>query len=227
MSGKWITGSVAIAALLFSAAAHAKSPSSGFYLGASAGQSKYKEDFNGAELAIIDAFSDFGIPVGAINADNDDTDTSFNVFVGYRFLPWVAAEVGYVDLGELSYRANFQVFGGGAPTPGSADLTFSSKGALGSALAIWPVNDAWDLYARAGVFIENTELEATARILTISDTESQKSTTADSMIGIGTAVNLGQHFSLRAEYQHFGAVGDEDTGESDVDLFNVGFLLRF
>jgi hypothetical protein len=50
----------------------------------------------------------------------------------------------------------------------------------------------------------------------------------DPMIGLGTAVHLGQHVSLRLEYQRFGAVGDEDTtGESHVDLFNAGFLIRF
>jgi len=223
---KWITGSVAVAGLFMAAAAHAKAPKSGFYLGATAGQAKYADDLNGVDGALFSAFAEVGLPVASVTSHVDDTDQTFSVFAGYRFLPYLAAEVGYVDLGELAYHADVRVLGSGLP--GSVDVTFGSKGALGSALGIWPVNDAWDLYGRAGIFISDTRLKASVNLLGISDSQPESKTSADAMIGLGTAVHLGNHFSLRLEYQRFGAVGDEDTtGEADVDVFNAGFLLRF
>jgi OmpA-OmpF porin, OOP family len=225
---KWITGSVVVAGLMFAAAAHAKPPRSGFYVGATGGQSTYDEDLGGTDDVLFDAFRDVGLPIGALTSDIDDSDNNFTVFAGYRFLPYVAAELAYVDLGELTYAANFLVFRPGTPAPGSVKLTFGSKGPMASAMAIWPVNEVWDLYARTGVFISDTELKATVNALGITETAPESKTSVDSMIGVGTAVNLGRHFSLRVEYQRFGAVGDEDTtGETDVDLFNAGFLVRF
>jgi OOP family OmpA-OmpF porin len=223
---KWITGSVAVAGLLFAAAAHAKPPKSGFYMGATAGQLKYSEDLDDADGLVFDAFSNVGLRVRAVTSESDDTDSTFAVFAGYRFLPYLAAEFGYVDLGELTYNADVLLLG--SNVPGSVDIAFSSKGPLGSALGIWPINDSWDVYARAGIFISDTRLKVDVSLLNASDTETESKTSVDSMIGLGTAVHLGNHFSLRLEYQRFGAVGDEDTtGESNVDLVNAGFLVRF
>lgn len=225
---KWITGSVAVAGLLFAAAVHAKPLKSGFYVGATAGQSKYDEDLGGTDAVLFDAFSNVGIPIAALTSDVDDTDNNFSVFAGYRFFPYLAAEFGYVDLGELRYAANFLVASPGTSAPGSVTVSFGSKGPVASAMGIWPVNDVWDLYARAGIFISDTEVRATVDALNVSATDKESKTAVDSMIGLGTAVNLGKHFSLRLEYQRFGAVGDEDaTGETDIDLFNAGFLIRF
>ena len=223
---KWITGSVAVAGLLFAVAAHAKPPKSGFYLGATAGQSKYSEDLGEADGLLFDAFASVGLPVRAVTSESDDTDTNFAVFAGYRFFPYLAAEFAYVDLGELTYNADVVLQG--TAIPGSVDITFASKGPLGSALGIWPINDSWDVYARAGLYISDTKLKVNVRLLNISDSETESKASVDSMIGLGTAVHLGDHFSLRLEYQRFGAVGDEDTtGESNIDLVNAGFLVRF
>ena len=225
---KWITGSVAVGTLVLAATAHAKPEKAGFYMGATVGQSKYDEDLGGTDAALLSAFAGVGLPVIGLDSDVDDQDNNFAVFGGYRFLPYLAAEVGYVDLGELTYSADVVLLGPGVTVPGSVEVTFGSKGALGSAIAIWPVNDAWDLYARAGVFISSTDVKATVNALGISESDKESKTSADPMIGLGTAVNLGKNFSLRLEYQRLGAVGDEDTtGESDVDLFNAGFLIRF
>jgi OOP family OmpA-OmpF porin len=223
---KWITGSVAVAGLLFAVAAHAKPPKSGFYLGATAGQSKYSEDLGGVDGSLFTAFSNVGLTVRSVTSEVDDTDTNFAVFGGYRFFPYLAAEFGYVDLGELSYNADVVLLG--TSVPGSVDVTFASKGPLGSALGIWPINDSWDVYARAGIYISDTKLKATVSLLNVTDSETESKASVDSMIGLGTAVHLGNHFSLRLEYQRFGAVGDEDTtGETNIDLVNAGFLVRF
>jgi OmpA-OmpF porin, OOP family len=225
---KWITGSVAVAGLLFAAAAHAKPPKSGFYVGGTTGQSKFDDDLGGMDSILFDAFRSVGLSITGVNSDLDDSDNNFSVFGGYRFFPYLAAEFGYVDLGELAYSADFVVLRPGAPLPGAVKITFGSKGPVASALGIWPVNDSWDLYARAGLFVSDTELSVKVNALGVSETVTESKTAVDPMIGLGTAVHLGKHFSLRAEYQRFGSVGDEDsTGEMHVDLVNVGFLVQF
>ncbi len=150
------------------------------------------------------------------------------MFAGYRIFRFFAAEVAYVDLGELTYTGSLVRTSTFMPAAGSLNATVGAKGGVGSALAIWPVSDTFELFARGGIFIADTEIDARVTINNVPGGDSVKGTSVDPMIGLGATVNLGNHFSLRAEYQRYGAVGDEDkTGEIDVDTFNLSAFVRF
>jgi OmpA-OmpF porin, OOP family len=230
LNGKWITGSLAVAALLASAATRAAPAETGFYLGVNGGQSKYDQEIEGADDIVVDALQSNGFLVLDVESDVDDSDTSFAGFFGYRFHPNVAAELAYVDLGELTYNstvlATSFLFGGVQEM--DTTLAVSSKGPVASAFGIWPVSDVLELYGRAGIFVADTEYSATASILTISETVSESHTSVDSVLGVGAALNLGNTWTFRLEYQRYVAVGDEDsTGETDIDLFQLGVMTRF
>jgi OmpA-OmpF porin, OOP family len=226
--GAGIQGCVATALLLAAATtANARPEGAGFYIGASGGQAKYDQDRSDFDSIVFDAFSSNGVPVLSLRSDFDDADNTFAVFAGYRFNRYVAVEGGYVDLGELVYTANATVLGGG-PTPADIRVTVGAKGPLVSGMGIWPINDVWEVYGRAGLVVSSTDVKVTIRLFNFSDTVPESKTSVDSMIGLGTAVHFGDRVSLRLEYQRFGAVGDEDTtGETNIDLINLGVVARF
>jgi OmpA-OmpF porin, OOP family len=208
--------------------ANAAPKGAGFYIGASGGQAKYAEqDRDDFDDIVFDAFSSNGVPVLSVQSDLDDADNTLGVFAGYRFNRYVAVEAGYVDLGELDYTADVIVLSGGMQ-PADVGVTVGVKGPLVSGMGIWPINDVWEVYGRAGLIVSSTEIKVRIQLFGFSDTVPESKTSVDSMIGLGTAVHLGERVSLRLEYQRFGAVGDEDTtGETNIDVVNLGILARF
>jgi OmpA-OmpF porin, OOP family len=201
----------------------AESPQ-GFYFTAFGGQASYdvkKEDID--DLFIV-AFEEEGGIVIDGESSLDDSDTSFGAVFGYRFNPYFAVEAAYIDLGSLEYRGQADVF---VPPFGVATfdggVSIESQGPAVSALGIWPVADAFDLYARFGLFFSDTEAG-----ISIEDfSESVSGSDEDVFYGVGAAWNVGERWTLRLDYQQFKDVGtEEDTGEGDVDAWSLGVLFR-
>src|SRR5689334_13169491 len=83
--------------VLFAAGAFAHDAVAGWYVGLGAGAADYADNI---PRQIASAYA--GNPtfdfLGA--STTDSTDSARQVFVGYRFTPWLGAEVGYQDLGH-------------------------------------------------------------------------------------------------------------------------------
>lgn len=153
----------------------------------------------------------------------DDSDTAFGVQVGYRWGKYIAAELGYVDLGEAWYRADIE------GTTGRVTARHQSSGPTLGVLGLVPVNEKFDLYGRLGLFYSDVRVrlageDANGQILI---SEEVKAHSKDVYAGIGAAWNINEKFALRVEYQRFLDVGDDRrTGEADVDLITVGVLFQ-
>jgi opacity protein-like surface antigen len=170
----------------------------------------------------------------------DDSVSVWGVQLGYRFGKFLAAEIGYANLGEASYRlpafVNYTVTDRtGASFTDSFDAeraaVFTSAGPTISALGMFPIGQYIDLHVRAGIYLADTRLTNRIRdvqgdIGNIMHDRSDASET-ELYYGLGGAWNINENFVLRAEYQMFMDVGDESkTGESDIDMFNVSVLFR-
>ena len=227
-TGKWIAPFVLASGLIAASTAHARPEGAGFYFGGSGGQSSFDQDREDLDLVVFESFGGAGLPVFNVRGDLDDSDNNFTGFAGYRFNRYVAVEGGYTDLGEITYNASISALNGLSIVPGTMQFTASSKGAFVNGMGIWPITKIWEVYGRGGFYVSDTQVSATARIGSNTSTATESSTSVDAMIGLGTALHLGQHLLVRLEYQRFGAVGDEDTtGETDVDAFNLGLVIRF
>lgn len=209
-----ISGLLAVALGLASAGDAA---AEGFYFGLSGGVSMpdlpSKGQFDQEILGGIDAKSSL-----------DDSDTVWGAQVGYRWGSYVAAEVGYVDMGKSQYQAN------PTGTPLRASVRYLSSGATLAALGILPLGERFDLYARGGVYFADTRVRL--KIADLDTGESlasaeEKASSKDLFAGIGAAWNVSPGFALRVEYQRYFDVGDnEKTGETDIDLLTLGVLFR-
>lgn len=222
-----------LAAAVFAAAglmgaADARAADSGFYVGGLVGATSF--DVDEADFAgIEDVFGGTGLAVTITDSSLDDSDTAFGAVVGYRFLPWLAAEARYVDLGEATYRARGTVSAvESAAVPFDLRLKAKVKGPALSVLGILPFADRWEAYARGEVLFADTEFEASVNVDGDAASASDSANSTDFGVGVGIGANLGEHWTVRAEYERFLDVGDEEeTGEADVDLASLQVLYRF
>ena len=159
-----------------------------------------------------------------------NTDTSvYQIFDGYRFNRYIAAEIHYADMGTVNRKGDFTVTNGGPLNGILTSLTkFEASGAGLSVLGIWPVNDQIEIFGRAGVFAWRLHapftIDSNGSRLTAGDPgESGK----DPFFGIG-GVYKWEDFGVRLEYQRytferpFGA-----THDTDANVFNVGAFYSF
>jgi hypothetical protein len=159
----------------------------------------------------------------------------------------VAAEVGYVDLGELLYTMNGEISGNYAyiceceepvvvnrPLDGNFErsVQVTSAGITAAALGMFPIGPRFDLHVRGGIYYADTRVTNRLRYIDSSDTFNLLHSRVDAsetelFAGLGAAWNINESFALRVEYQKFFDVGDDQkNGESDIDVLNLALLFK-
>ena len=116
---------------------------------------------------------------------------AWKIFAGWRFMPYLAVEGAYIDLGK----------------PGSGYTSSGSDGrykvhidgfapAVVGTLPLGPV----ELFAKAGYYYYNVKLDVNVNSLSTLGVESSHSR-SDFMYGGGVGVTFVEHLNIRAEYE--------------------------
>src|SRR5688572_6030861 len=144
---------------------------SGFYLGAGVGQ--------------------FGIEIEdeELGEVFDEDDTSLKIFGGWRFGPFFAVELAYIDFGAP--EQDFDI-GGGDVVNVEAELT----GFEPSLVATLPIG-IFELFAKVGYVFYDFEITESFEGEEFSFDDSDEDVSA----GAGFGVVLGEHFNARASYE--------------------------
>jgi OOP family OmpA-OmpF porin len=193
---------------------HAANP----YIGAGIGQAKAKDAGDCSDLS--------GLLNPGYSCSIDDTDTSFNLFLGYAFSPNLSAELGYVDLGKYTIDASGTVFGTATPVTVNGDI--KAKGWTLSAVGTLPIQPSFSLLGRFGFFIWDVDISANASSGALSGSASDSASGTDPFFGIGAQWNVNKQLGVRGEWAHYMDVGDENTtGQSDVDNLSISILFNF
>jgi OOP family OmpA-OmpF porin len=188
---------------------------------------------------IADTLYEFAL-AGIGDSELDDTISAWGVQVGYRFGKYFAAEVGYANLGEASYRLPIDVqvtftdigtgVSGSEVFPAERATVFTSAGPTISAIGMFPIGQRFDLQARAGIYLADTRVTNRIRDVEFAENVSHRRVDASQtelLAGIGGIWNINENFSLRAEYQKYFDVGDDEkTGESDIDVLTLSVLFK-
>lgn len=133
----------------------------------------------------------------------DDKDTAWKILGGYQFNKYVAAELGYTDLGAAS-------------APGAKlEATAFEVVAVGS----FPVMDKLSIYGKLGLF--RGDAEATGPGGSVSETNT------DMTWGIGVRYDFTRNLGVRGEWQQYKGLGGGALVETDVDVISVGVLWKF
>lgn len=203
------------------------------------------------ELQLIPVQPQTNLGVLVMDSTLDDSLTPWGLQVGYRFNKWVAAEIGYVDLGELLYTLSGAIAGDYAqicPCDGTPTLVISqlagafersvqvtSTGVTASVLGMLPLSDRFDLHARGGIYLADTRVTNRLRYFDLADQSDVfnllhrrvDASQTELFAGLGAAWNINESFALRLEYQKFFDIGDDQkNGETDVDVLNVAVLFK-
>lgn len=200
---------LAAIAILMSAAGVACAGETGFYGQLSAGRA----EVNNFCHAYEDGFG---------NESCDESDTSFGISGGYQFNKFIAVELGYSDLGKIKYSQRYS--GVGIDYGFNAD--FKAKTLDLSALVSLPLNETFELFARAGIVRWDADASSNEWLNAASSSDSASDDGIDSFGGLGVQVNITESVFARAEYRLYRNVGDSDTtGEGGVKnmLASVGY----
>lgn len=143
----------------------------------------------------------------------DDTDTAWKIYGGLEVNEYISMEAGYVNLGEVEVS--------GTPSSGTAEVHGMTIQVIGS----YVINPSFSLIGRGGMNILNLEKNGTIAGTTnnnVGDTDVAWS------LGLGAQYNLSESVGLRAEWERYFKVGDEDTtGEIDIDLISASIVYTF
>lgn len=260
---RWLTG-LALGCVLSTPAAFAEEYR-GFYFGVWGGTGEYDTpskaamdefilDDLGGIVASIPIQPETNLTVDAIfDSTQDDNLTPWGVQLGFRFNKWVAAELGYVDLGEFLYTLPGAISGdlGVLCTPPDCDpaevvtipldgdfersTQLTSAGITASVLGMLPVGPHFDLHVRGGIYYADTRVTNRLRYIDAVDEDGVfnlfhrrvDASETELFAGLGAAWNINENFALRVEYQKYFDVGnDRKTGESDVDVLNLMVLFK-
>jgi opacity protein-like surface antigen len=201
----------------------------GFYVGLGFGTSTFDQSKQEFDAGVLGSFTDAGFTVLNPVSQLDTSSTEMHGLFGYRFNSYFGFELAFADVGKLNYSAKMTLSGGGlpSPSPGSIAGELSAKGPMFSVLGTMPLRKRWEVYGRVGLFYADTTLDVSAAISNVASSSSISARSTDTVLGIGGAFNPSRRFSVRLEYQKFKNVGDPDrTGEGDIDVIDLGLLIR-
>lgn len=164
---------------------------------------------------------------GAISysLSGDKRDPGFKVLAGYRFNRYFAMEGGYTHLGEFRRTRDIT-----APAIGAVNADVRMKGLVVDAVGIVPMRPGLSLYGKAGAFLSETKtFRATSGAASLPPGVSHTDITDEinPKVGLGIKYDLSKNATLRGELERYWGVGNQSTGEQDVDLYSIGLDLRF
>ncbi|HUF22216.1 MAG TPA: outer membrane beta-barrel protein [Burkholderiales bacterium] len=174
---------------------------SGVYLGASIGQSKFSDSCKDE--------------AGVILSSCDNKDTGFKLFGGYMFNPNLGVEVGYVNLGEITASGTFL----GTPFTAAIETT----GFTAHAVGVLPLNEQFSLLGKLGLIRWDADASVSAGGVSGSVSEDG----IDFALALGAQYNISRSLGVRAEWDFYKDLGNNETGEDDVHLLSVGIVFSF
>lgn len=157
--------------------------------------------------AIGQSSSDIACPAGT---SCDDSDTAWKIFGGLEVNEYISMEIGYADMGEVSYR-------------GAVNGTREVDGMTLRLLGTYALNPSFTLFATGGMNI----LQADMKTVPGASEDTDVAWSA----GLGVQYNFTKSVGLRVEWERYFEVGSSNfnggTGEADVDLISAGVVFKF
>jgi hypothetical protein len=184
----------------------------------------------GAGLGLSDIRQDAVPDNGGLSMDR--STVGWDAFLGIRPLPYLGAEVGYLDFGS-THRYEY------TPTPYASDdesrFHESADAPVAFAVGYIPLQPWWDLYLKAGAARLHKSWDsvipaACPALVTCGPGyfgelyPSGENSSWDFAYGVGTQVSFGP-VAWRLEYVRVNATGNESGG--DPDMLSAGVSWRF
>ena len=185
----------------------------GWYVGANIGQSNANIDNANITSNLL------GSGFATTSISNDDSDTAYKLFGGYKFNRNFALEGGYFDLGRFGFSAT-------TVPAGTLHGNIKLKGLNLDAVGILPVNEKFSAFGRVGLNHAEAKdsFSGTGAVNVLNSNPSKRDTNIK--FGAGLQYDFNPAFGMRAEAERY-RIDDAVGSKSDVDVLSVGLVYRF
>lgn len=208
------SGTLGLVAFVVIATPFAAADESGWYVGANVGQSRAKIDDDRITSSLL------GRGFSGISIADDDRDTGYKLFGGYKFNKNVAVEGGYFDLGKFGYAASMNP---SATLNGSIKL----KGLNLDLVGMLPITEKFSAFGRAGVNYAQAKGAFTGTESSVYAPNSNPSKRdTNYKLGLGLQYALTESLAMRAEVERY-RINDAVGNKGDIDLVSVGLVYQF
>jgi len=207
------SGMLGLLAFALIASPYAVADDTGWYGGINIGQSRANID----DARITSGLLGSGFTTTSIN--DDDRDTGYKIFGGYKLNKNFAVEGGYFDLGRFGFTAT-------TVPAGTLNGTIKLKGLNLDAVGILPINKKFSAFGRAGVnYAEADDSFSGTGAVTVTNPNPSKRET-NYKFGAGVQYDINESLGMRAEAERY-RINDAVGNRGDIDLFSVGLVYRF
>ena len=207
------SGTLGLAALAAIASPFAVADDSGWYGGANIGQSRAKID----DARITSGLLGQGAASASITDDN--RDTGYKLFGGYKINRNFAVEGGYFDLGRFGFTAT-------TVPAGTLSGTIKLKGLNLDAVGILPFTEKFSAFGRVGMnYAQARDSFSGTGLVNVTNPNPSKRE-ANYKFGAGLQYDFTQSLGMRLEAERY-RINDAVSNKGDVDLFSVGLVYRF
>lgn len=187
---------------------------SGWYIGGNIGRSTGNID--------DDSINDYLMSTGAtsVSFDDDDSDTAYKLFGGYRYNKNFAVEGGYFNLGQLGYTAT-------TIPAGILNGEVSIRGLNLDLLGIYPFTEKFSAFGRVGLNYAKTEatFSSSGLVATPANTDPSKNA-ANYKFGVGLEYDFTERLSSRTEIERY-RINDALGDKGSIDMLSFGLVYRF
>jgi len=207
------SGTLGLAVLAAIASPFAAADDMGWYGGVNVGQSRAKIDDGGITSKLLGS----GLATSSIS--NDDRDTGYKIFGGYKFNRNFAVEGGYFDLGRFGFSAT-------TVPAGTLNGNIRLKGLNLDAVGILPITEKFSVFGRVGVdYAEARDsFSGTGAVNVLNPNPSKRA--ANIKFGGGLQYDFTEALAMRLEAERY-RIDDAVGNKGDIDLVSVGLVYRF
>ncbi len=160
----------------------------GFYVGGGIGRFDFQDDIDDLDQ-IDDELEGFGI---------DDDDNAWKIFAGYRFMPWLAVELDYIDFGRV--QDEFTANGS------DGDYTLEFSGIAPYVVGILPIGPV-ELTGKVGYLFYDVDVSVDLDDPDLDGESSEE----DWIWGAGIGATVFQRLALKVEYEEVNVPNDADA----------------
>ncbi|MBI3447888.1 MAG: outer membrane beta-barrel protein [Acidobacteria bacterium] len=198
----------------------------GSYVGGAIGEALLRSDSQTGNDYVADALTERGLtltnPSSHLSGTNFDTrGFGWRAYYGYKFIPQLAVEAEYADLGKGASHVRGLV-DGPEGVSGSHEVKKSGYGV--AVIGFLPLHDKWSVFARFGGLHWTAKSTSDVSIPNLQPSRVRKETSNSSTnghYGFGFEREFGKRFGGRLEWAKYYADG------SDTRLYLVDGFFRF
>ena len=177
-----------------------------------------------------------------LQADKDDTDTTWRIGGGYQVNAYFAVEVAYMDAGEAKVEATLvgPAFTPAPPFYQRETITYEATGVEVSGLGQYPISERFQVLGRLGIIYLEQEMSSRIRFDPVDPSapgfgpvlldglgSDRERSDFKPLVGVGLQYQVLEPLAVRLEWMRYLDAIDLGSSEKDIDSLSLGIRYAF